>query len=233
MTEGGHDQSITPIDVQSGLHINIEEVNARLKRYRDIIESFGKLQAREREHIGEAERIIGFPLPSDDADYSEILEDVISLQRREKFFDNKLRGKILVDLGAGSASHVRKIAEKFGVSFLLEVENQFPNKSTGWKDVSRNNLRIIRFREDMLSALARMPDASSNITLNGIDFLILPEGAYRKAVYQEMQRVLAPDGIVFGFGSDFHLMQKWMPESVEGFNEIKQRDRNFFIAERQ
>jgi len=187
-----------------GLHVNIAEVNARLEKYRPLIKENHKTQTIQNIR----ELSLGTPISRNfftpDNTYVSAFADV-------------LRGRALVDIGAGYASDMRKIAKKFGVPFLIEIEKFFGNVDTEWEDVLKDELHIIRFHGDMLETLARLPDAFGNVVMNGIDRLVVPSGGYRQALFEEVTRIVPPSGIFFGYDSDIAADSRYRDPMPTGF----------------
>ncbi|GEM_PF-2160259 len=189
MTKNGVEFHHSNQDPLAGMHVNIEEANARLAKYRPLIDELLKKQTPERfEALS-----LHAPISKNFWTYDNFVSP--GLRR-------KLQDTVLVDIGAGYASNIRNLARDYSVPFLIEIEKFYSNQKTGWEDVSEEGLHIIRFRSDILEVLVRLPSASANVIMNGIDHLIIPRGQYRTAMLQEIVRVVPPAGIFFGYGSD-------------------------------
>lgn len=187
-----------------GLYVNIADVRTRIEKYQPLIEGLRATQTSRQFR----ELNLGAP----------ISKNFFTLDNPYVYaFAPKLRGKTLVDIGAGSASNIRSIAKKFGVPFLVEIEKNLGNENTEWDDVVEDGLHIIRFRGDILEALARFPDASANVMMNGIDHLVVPEGGYRTALFEEVVRIVPPSGLFFGYDSQIGANSRYKDPMPAGF----------------
>lgn len=103
------------------------------------------------------------------------------------FFKNKLEGKILVDLGGGYGV-MEKFAKKMGVSVYINVDRLLPGHQEAKPDStidlskaeqSTNKTQVIEVKADILDFISRLPENSVNITINGMDVMMLDTcGAY-------------------------------------------------------
>ncbi|GEM_PF-1714280 len=121
------------------------------------------------------------------------------------------RGKVVVDLGAGSYPIGYCIADYCKARGYIGVEpiytEELANRLQHAEIYAAHKLNIIPFTvigEDMLGFLRRLPDNSVSILCSGIDTYIIERGDYRDAVAKEIIRVLDPDGVYIG-GSSGHI----------------------------
>ncbi len=138
-------------------------------------------------------------------------------------------GQVVVDLGPGESplayfmvdllgaeayvgveKHRANILSRTSISSTPEGKRQsfdtYRKRAVGAERASADDLRMIPAAvedADMLSFLKRLPDASVSIFTSGIDAQVLPDGQYRHEVEVEIERVLHPEGVYFGFASDF------------------------------
>lgn len=68
----------------------------------------------------------------------------------------------------------------------------------GARMADNSETQLVMVQSDMLDFIARMPDNSGNFTLNGIDTYIIDLPVYHKALADELERVTAVGGIIFG-----------------------------------
>ncbi len=133
------------------------------------------------------------------------------LENDLSFFSSVLGGHLLTDLGSGKESFMRSFARRFGVKLFLEVDLAY-RKSEGMSPDTDDTLQIIRTQEDMLRAVALMPDSCSNFTINGIGLELITSREYHAALAHELVRATQPHGVIFGFGSDVSAYLEKYPE---------------------
>jgi hypothetical protein len=204
MTHKGPDQHPSNHDSLVGLHVNVDAVNARLAKYRPLIDELAREQTPQRFN----ELLLGSAISKNFFTW-----DNTDLPRVER----KLRGVPLIDIGAGYASNIRDLAKKADVPFLIEIEKFYPHEDTEWEDVLEGGLHIIRFRTDILEVLARLPDAWANVVMNGIDHALIPAGEYREAMLREITRVVRPSGVFLGYDSDIAFDDRYRDPMPDGF----------------
>lgn len=206
-----------------GLDPDVEEADVRLEMYQPFIDQLAARQKKRFMDIGRywAPASMGV---EDNLDIDEI--------EREYYF-SKLRGKVLVDVGAGKESHIRSLALRFGVRLLIEIEKHYPNDETGWYNVFEDELSIVRARGDILEVLSLLPDGSVNVVMNHIERCITPIDAYRHAMLEEVGRVVLPLGIWFGNKSDLrHFVPPGFTRKTFFENNNRGFDGQFFSFEK-
>jgi hypothetical protein len=144
--------------------------------------------------------------------------------------EEKFKGQIVVDLGAGLLPSAYAFFSRFGVRGYVGVEKNFaPQLADGLghghtelqKDIAWR-LSFTPFRDrkmdqfpqqectppasvvaqDMLSFLERLPDDSVSIFSSGSTYLFTPyEDEYVRETIKEIKRVLHPDGAFLGYES--------------------------------
>lgn len=115
-------------------------------------------------------------------------------------FEDALRSQLLVDCGTGKESWIRSFAAQFGTALLFEIDIAYQRTISPHEEAAA--MKIFCKKGDMLTVLARLPSACANITVNGIDRALIKNQEYHKALAHEIERVVRPGGIVFGFQSD-------------------------------
>ncbi len=86
----------------------------------------------------------------------------------------------------------------------------------------------------MLTTLARLPSACANITINGIDGALIKNQEYHKALAREIERVLLPGGIVFGFQSDVRrYIEKSSALTSLRLNSVRSAYIDYFVCKKQ
>lgn len=152
------------------------------------------------------------------------------IYQRERYLSEVvplLRGYLerrpVVDLGGGWHENMRKMLVALHASAYINIDRflQFraalmsgeytpelpldlyanTREQTGGP-VRENNTQLITVKADMLDFVSRMPTGSANITVNGIDSMIIHSPRYTTAFAQELGRVALPGGIVFGVRSE-------------------------------
>ena len=134
--------------------------------------------------------------------------------RGTNFFKNKLNNAILIDLGGGTTDTVGSAAEIWNVGTYVNVDRSFglkkgdslpsldSNPVIPVKERLEGTIRKIRVNSDMLEFVTKMKDESGNFTINGIDFQIVGNEAYLKALAKEVVRATEKQGIIFGVNSN-------------------------------
>lgn len=116
----------------------------------------------------------------------------------EAFFHDKLNGKVLVDCG-GNRDTMLSFAKKFGVKTYINVDKHVYTDDVEVENVE--GITVIRVGMDMLQFLAQLSPGSVSITMNGIDSELITNPLYHKALAEEIERVVADGGIIFGSNS--------------------------------
>lgn len=129
------------------------------------------------------------------------------------FIKEHCKDSVLVDLGgnnldifsannlqAGMYVGVNRYSDKKG-----EVDPRKPSSismgTTNVHGLVEISSRSIYVKADMLDFVSRMPDASANFTINGIDRAIIDDIEYHKALAVEIARATRVGGVIFGAGS--------------------------------
>ncbi len=143
--------------------------------------------------------------------YERISDKKCEEERQEalSYFKKKLKGKILINLGAGSYHAMINFAKESGVKVYIEVDKFFPenediplNSSVDLSLGDKNeNMQIVTVKSDMLDFLSRIPNESVCIVINGIDGDLIKNNEYHKALIKEFKRVIPNGEIVFGRNS--------------------------------
>jgi len=146
-------------------------------------------------------------------------------EKARGYFEEKLQGDILVDLGGGKrfgSQVMRSLAKKSGVKTYINVDmchgktldpytssrapsTDYPALAEEEKERSMDELFVA---DDILDFLARLPDNSCNFVANGVDHWVLGNATsgtgyeYGEAVFREMVRATKKGGVMFGIGSD-------------------------------
>lgn len=153
-----------------------------------------------------------------DTEVSQSLVYDIGFMRLDKLalvLKEELPGKRLIDLGAGNPSSyiaMAHFAASLGVSEYVAVDlyQDYSRAASAMEHFIHPDYPDVRLsaeREDMLLYLARQPDCSSNICINGIDDAILRhrdvslKRMYVHSLVAEMARVVPENGLVFGINS--------------------------------
>lgn len=141
-------------------------------------------------------------------------------------------GHLLVDCGAGKEYWMRKFAHEFHVGLLFEIDVAYQRP----KMIASGSppIRILFQKGDMLDALSRLPSACGNISINGIDGTLIENQEYHKALAHEIERVLQPGGIVFGFQSD---VRRYIETSLVltslRLNSVRSAYIEYFVCKKQ
>jgi len=130
------------------------------------------------------------------------------------FFEQKLKGDILIDLGGGDSRTIHEMADIVGVKTYINVDVGSDNDPYAGHPMPAENywrlsneqreipMEAMDVYDDMLDFVSRLPDNSSNFILNGIDSYVLKNEEYRKALFKELVRATKEGGVLFGFESD-------------------------------
>jgi len=134
--------------------------------------------------------------------YSPSEEEAERSAEVRHFLEQKLKGKIVVDLGG---NNMQRLARDMGARVYIAVDlyefgKEYPadsslNLSPGKKD---GEMEVVSVKSDMLEFLSRLPDKSVCICINGIDGALISYDAYHDALATEISRVISEGGIVFG-----------------------------------
>ncbi|MEI8270847.1 MAG: hypothetical protein WCG45_05785, partial [bacterium] len=128
---------------------------------------------------------------------------------------SRVKDQTLVDLGSGEEIFsILPWLKEAGISEFVGVD-KFPNKDLSWYQdkIKQNDLNGNYFKDDMLLFLAKLPDESANVMINGIDHTIISNNEYWEKLKQEIRRVIPKYGVVLGYSSDF--------SEIEGLKSIK------------
>jgi hypothetical protein len=142
-----------------------------------------------------------------------------------KYFGDKLKGTILVDLGGARLCRMLSVAQMYRASGYVNVDkyiaggfgdlpydptrNQYEafwskrRALPDWQEPKiTTNIEPAIVNSDMLDFVSRLPDGSVNFTINGIDNDVLGHGPeneeYARILSGEIIRALRPNGILFG-----------------------------------
>ena len=126
-----------------------------------------------------------------------------------------LPGKRLVDLGAGSSVSylaMAHFAASVGVSEYVAVDRyqDYSRAVSAMENFIRSaypDIKLSAESEDMLFYLAQQPNCSANISINGVDNIMLRhrdislERFYVQNLVAQIARVVPANGLVFGINS--------------------------------
>lgn len=150
-----------------------------------------------------------------------------SKERTIEFLKQKLRGRIVVGLGAGKGKNMKLLMKECDVHAYISVDRWYGHWSpqvpsidllelppdplkevserlTDLSDEERERNEEARthiVKSDMLDFLSRVPDESVCVEISGIDEAMVNEKKYHCALSVEIARVLQKGGIAFGSGS--------------------------------
>jgi len=124
------------------------------------------------------------------------------------FFKQKLTGHPLIDLGGGMGL-MRGIASEFGATEYINVDRKYhenlpPNPFEIRHSAplgNKQNADEIDVQADMLDFVSRLKNGVASFTLNGIDYSIVNDPEYHKALAQEIIRTARKNGLIFGIRS--------------------------------
>ncbi|OGF23390.1 hypothetical protein A2Y83_02410 [Candidatus Falkowbacteria bacterium RBG_13_39_14] len=117
----------------------------------------------------------------------------------------------LIDLGGGTMPTMAKFAETSKSEFYINVEKNWPDENpiNPKKDIADKRdkeeylkMQYVVVKDDMLDFISKIPDNSANFTINGINYQIIKNQKYHKALAQELVRATKEGGIIFGVQSD-------------------------------
>jgi hypothetical protein len=160
----------------------------------------------------------------------EVIKNKKYIQKKEEvraFLKDKLKGKILVDLGSGMGfirgalmpeswggkSSMQKIAQELNASVCIGVDKYTyncecaigkptdPSVDLARKEEVEEGTQTVLVSADMLDFLSRLPDSSVCITINGVDSRVIKNEEYHRALAKEIERVVGKNGVVFGVNS--------------------------------
>ena len=174
--------------------------------------------------------------------YADQWSDDMQLNRNIiDIFKNKLKGKVLVDLGCGQYlqhfdacaqqnSYTLNLARKLQVKSYIGVDKFI--ELNDLEDFNSKSLDAIIVKADMLDFVSKLPDNSVNFTINGIDgVVILNCDKYAQAVAAEMVRATLPKGIIFGIRSEPTEFLKSNPEEHK-LNVLYERSNGYMFEKR-
>jgi ubiquinone/menaquinone biosynthesis C-methylase UbiE len=124
----------------------------------------------------------------------------LKAEQVKEYFRNKLSGQTLVDLGGDTGGFIYQFIKRIGLAnevVYISVD-KFINEQLVNSGGGGNNFFV---KDDMLHFLSTLKDDSVNITINGIDLLIIKNDEYHKALADEITRVTKKGGIIFGANS--------------------------------
>ncbi|KKT20830.1 MAG: hypothetical protein UW05_C0026G0006 [Candidatus Giovannonibacteria bacterium GW2011_GWC2_43_8] len=206
--------------------------NPNRGKYQEIIKSLEARVARN-------------PFGSPPDEYSEewmrflmFAEKIEKYPEDYRFFQEKLKVDILIDLGGGRGTNMKYFARTFGVRTYIDVERYLskdlpvdPFKDLSEKFVDQpENMQILVVQADMLDFISRLPDNFANFNLNGIDSLVIEDPEYHYALAKELVRTTKKGGIVFGINSD--ALYSLGPAMKQFEREYKKDDRLVQIFEK-
>jgi hypothetical protein len=177
------------------------------------------------------------PVPNP-SQFSQHLKELWESEENSGFFEEmkkELIGDRLVDLGCGECNYILQLARRTEIGSYVGVDLHPPLWGTSGINrrvsvpAGRHGDKFPKeiIRGDMLEFLASQtdnPDNSANITINGIDEIILPPDIpanerYAEVLAEEIARVVGKDHIVFGVGSEYILDRM----KSMGFERFKSR----------
>lgn len=151
------------------------------------------------------------------------------------YLENKLRDSTLIDLGGGGAcsavESIFPVKEYVSVDKFIYSSKDESHVRGAYEPVSayeQESQMHIEIEDDMLDFVARVQSNSSNFMMNGIDTIILPNSDYWKALAAELMRATKEGGIVFGIGSDEHLLQHHFSMHEGAYRMINRRRDGFY-----
>lgn len=177
--------------------------------------------------IVEEERIRTFEVITDPfmlmaywEEHTEWMRQVRGDERNRLF--GSLRGKTLIDFGGSKGREVRNFAENLGVHLLVNVDPTHSKQELG--TIFRCDLHYQKYLGDMLTVASKLPNASVNVVINGIDSNIITEIEYHRAMAAEIARITEPGGLVFG---DRSTALSYLDETT--FNKDEYRWADIFV----
>jgi len=151
-------------------------------------------------------------------------------EARNKNVFNRLKGQVLVDLGAGYGQEIYPVALEIGAKGYVGVDLWRSDDlktalmertyCDGFRSDKTECIPAVAVGEDILSFLKRLPDKSVSFTAFGLAHGILPED-YLKKMGKEIERALDPKGVMItdlGIGVDalYYEMRAEDKNSLEG-----------------
>ena len=175
-------------------------------------------------------RVARNPFGSPPDEYSEewmrflmFAEKIEKYPEDYRFFQEKLKGDILIDLGGGRGTNMKYFARTFGVRTYIDVERYLskdlpvdPFKDLSEKFVDQpENMQILVVQADMLDFISRF---------------VIEDPEYHYALAKELVRTTKKGGIVFGINSD--ALYSLGPAMKQFEREYKKDDRLVQIFEK-
>ena len=153
--------------------------------------------------------------------YARDINEIIEFKEEaSEILKNKLKNRVLIDIGAGPIggmeNHVLIFVKKLDVKSYIAVElYHFDDESTLSKESKslskKYKIKISLIKKDMLTFLNSLPDNFGNILISGIDDTIIPETFYRRSLVQEIVRVIPKGGIIINKKSLISDFEKYLP----------------------
>jgi hypothetical protein len=138
-------------------------------------------------------------------------ECILRDPEQKNFFEEHLKGQILIDLGGGVRSNLMtKLTQEIKVETYINVDIGFDflkNKQFGlpMSMETVNGITKVKIGGDMLDFVSRIQYANKgigiNFTINNIDECNINNFEYFTALADEIVRILKPENIIFGFAS--------------------------------
>lgn len=162
-------------------------------------------------------------------DISDTPERREILAREQQYYRDHLQGRVLIDLGGGLGSTMRKFAKICGVDTYINVDADLETE-TGLElnplvpayERIENDLQEIGVKADALDFIARLKDGSANFVVNGIDMSIIPDMRYHEALARELGRATQPGGLCFGhYSTSMEIMKPRPQHATYGFTKHK------------
>ena len=111
----------------------------------------------------------------------------------------RLKGKMVVDLGAGASTKFRERLAQEGVAGYIGVDYIGHAEDVAPLTIEKDGVDGAILGVDMLEAVDKLPDASCSFAINGIDSLIVrPDTPYAQELVRQIDRVTAVDGYILG-----------------------------------
>ncbi len=128
-----------------------------------------------------------------------------------KIIEEKVRDKVVIDLGAGSAYRLLEEFAKLNVKEYIGVDKKRSDSIIS--DYAKQRLGELGvkgdyIRSDMLLFVSKLPDKSANFVINGIDDNILDNKEYWDRLIDQIYRTTYDEGVIMGTGSEFNLFTK-------------------------
>jgi len=136
------------------------------------------------------------------------------------YFREKLNGGILIDIGGGQNDAMADLAKISGVETYINVDESLRGEYDLSKTIPGNYdyqripeeerarpMTDILVKADALDFVSRVPSDTVCFAVNGMDFYVLEDADYRRALMGELIRTTKPGGILFGASSDI-----WRPD---------------------